>query len=242
MKKRSVIFLMSLVMLTGKMFCFELKQTPKIEMFTQFEANKDLYIIYHNAYVAEDEEIMKKACDEGKLVLFVSMKSFDEFFYDEQDSLGYHCPFYKVEKPDLEKVFECYRQDKRDELGGTVDFTKRKIIEKKTCMIEQIFSSRNYHYETNLIGSYSMDLISRDGNVYHYWLADPCSYINDDKLCKQMPDYFVYETRGKITTYYWKSYEETDRFYDDMVSKKKTLPAYVIKFQETWESIVNSFE
>ena len=54
MKKRSVIFLMSLVLLTEKMFCFELKQTPKIEMFTKFEANKDLYIIYHNAYVAED--------------------------------------------------------------------------------------------------------------------------------------------------------------------------------------------
>ena len=32
--------------------------------------------------------------DEGKLVLFVSMKSFDEYFYGEKKSLGYHCPFY----------------------------------------------------------------------------------------------------------------------------------------------------
>ena len=95
MKKRSVIFLMSLIFL-GKLFCFELKQTPKNKMFTQFESNKDLYIIYHNAYVDEDEEIMKKAFDEGRFVLFVSMKSFDEFFYDEKKNLDYHCPFYKV--------------------------------------------------------------------------------------------------------------------------------------------------
>lgn len=227
MKKWSVVLFLVLT-LVGKLF--------------SFESNKDLYIIYHDAYEAEDDEIMKMAYDEGKFVLFVSKMSFEDFFYGERNNLGYHCPFYEIEIPNLEKVYECYRQDKRDWLGGTEDFTKRKILEKKTCMIEQIFSSRNYHYSTNLIGGYSMNLISRDGFVYHYWLADPCSYINDDKLCKQLTDYVVYETRNNITTYYWKSYEETDRFYDDMVAKKKALPAYVIKFQNTWESIVNSFE
>ena len=227
MKKWSVVLLLVLT-LVGKLF--------------SFESNKDLYIIYHDAYEAKDDEIMKMAYDEGKFVLFVSKMSFEDFFYGERNNLGYHCPFYEIEIPDLEKVYECYRQDKRDWLGGTEDFTKRKILEKKTCMIEQIFSSRNYHYSTNLIGGYSMNLISRDGFVYHYWLADPCSYINDDKLCKQLTDYVVYETRNNITTYYWKSYEETDRFYDDMVAKKKSLPAYVIKFQTTWESIVNSFD
>ena len=241
MKERSVVLLLVLT-LVGKSFCFEQKQTPRDKLFTQFESNKDLYIIYHNTYLAEDDEIMKKAYDEEKFVLFVNKMSLEDFFYKEKDSLGYHCPFYKIEKPDLEKVFECYRQDKRDWTGGTVDFTKRKIIEKKNCMIEQIFSSRNYNLSTNLIGGYSMDLISRDGNVYHYWLADPCSYINDDKLCKQLTDYVGYETRNDITTCYWKSYEDTDRFYDDMVANKKTLPAYVIRFQNTWESIVNSFE
>ena len=241
MKERSVVLLLVLT-LVGKAFCFELKQTPRDKLFTQFESNKDLYIIYHNAYLAEDDEIMKKAYNEEKFVLFVNKMSFEDFFYKEKDSLGYHCPFYKIENPDLEKVFECYRQDKRYWTGGTLDFTKRKIIEKKSCMIEQIFSSRNYNLSTNLIGGYSMDLISRDGNVYHFWLADPCSYINDDKLCKQLTDYVVYETRDNITTYFWKSYEVTDRFYDNMVAKKNTLPAYVIKFQNTWESIVNSFD
>ena len=158
MKKWSVVLLLVLT-LVGKLF--------------SFASNKDLYIIYHDAYEAEDDEIMKMAYDEGKFVLFVSKMSFEDFFYGERNNLGYHCPFYEIETPDLEKVYECYRQDKRDWLGGTEDFTKRKILEKKTCMIEQIFSSRNYHYSTNLIGGYSMNLISRDGFVYHYWLADP---------------------------------------------------------------------
>lgn len=241
MKNRSVFFLISLLF-AQKVFCFELKQTPKIEVFTQFEANKNLYIIYHNAYVEEDKVIMKKAYDEGKFVLFVYEIPFDEYFYEDIKTLDKHSPFYNIKTPDVEKVFEALRKDKRDSVGATVHLSKRTILEKKTGMIVQNFTTRNYHYETNLIGGYSMNFISRDGNVYHYWLADPCSYINDDKLCKQMPDYFVYEERGKITTYYWKSYEETDRFYDDMVAKKKSLPAYVIKFQETWESIVNSFE
>lgn len=242
MKKRSVIFLLSLVLLAGKVFCFELKQTPRIEVFTQFETNKDLYIIYHNAYIEEDKAIMKKAYDEGKFVLFVYEIPFEEYFYDDIKILDKHSPFYNIKTPDVEKVFEALRKDKNDSVGATVHLSKRTILEKKSGMIVQNFTTRNYHYETNLIGGYSMNFISRDGNVYHYWLADPCSYINDDKLCKQMPDYFVYEKRGKITTYYWKSYEETDHFYDDMVAKKKSLPAYVIKFQETWESIVNSFE
>ena len=45
MKNRSVFFLISLLF-AQKVFCFELKQTPKIEVFTQFEAKKDLYIMY----------------------------------------------------------------------------------------------------------------------------------------------------------------------------------------------------
>ena len=241
MKNRSVFFLISLLF-AQKVFCFELKQTPKIEVFTQFEANKDLYIIYHNAYVEEDKVIMKKAYDEGKFVLFVYEIPFDEYFYEDIKTLDKHSPFYNITTPDVEKVFEALRKDKRDSVGATVHLSKRTILEKKTGMIVQNFTTRNYHYETNLIGGYSMNFISRDGNVYHYWLADPCSYINDDKLCKQLTDYVVYETRNNITTYYWKSYEDTDRFYDDMVAKNKALPAYVIKFQNTWESIVNSFE
>lgn len=241
MKKRSVVLLLVLT-LVGKIFCFELKQTPRDKLFTQFESNKDLYMIYHDSYVTEDNEVMKKAYDEGKFVLFVSKMSFEEYFYEDKELLGKHSPYHNLSEPDLEKAFEALRKDKRDQLGASVHFMKRIIIEKKTGMIIQNFSSRNYNYSTNLIGGYSMNLISRDGNVYHYWLADPCSYINDDKLCKQLSDYVVYETRNNITTYYWKSYEDTDRFYDDMVAKNKALPAYVIKFQNTWESIVNSFE
>ena len=241
MKKRSVVLLMVLT-LVGRFFGFELKQTPRDKLFTQFESNKDLYIIYHNAYVADDDEIMNKAYNEGKFVLFVSKMSFEDYFFEDKELLSKHSPYYSLTEPDLEKAFEALRKDKRSRLGATVHFMKRIIIEKKTGMIIQNFSSRNYHYSTNLIGGYSMDFISRDGNVYHYWLADPCSYVNDDKLCKQLSDYVVYETRDDITTYYWKSYEDTDRFYDDMVAKKKSLPAYVIKFQNTWESIVNSFE
>ena len=64
MKKWSVVLLLVLT-LVGKLF--------------SFESNKDLYIIYHDAYEAEDDEIMKMAYDERKFVLFVSKMSFEDF-------------------------------------------------------------------------------------------------------------------------------------------------------------------
>lgn len=239
MKRWSVVLII-FFSLAAKLFCYGMEDTPKEKCFTQFEENENLYVIYYPHYRKENQSIIDKAYEEGKFVLHVGKKPFKAYFTEFKRWDSQNSPFSDLNTPDLEKFLEILKTDTREENGPTVDFVKRKIIEKKNGMIEQVFSTRTERLSAHPLGSYAMDYISKDGYVYYYWLEDPNTDHVNKVLNSELSDY-IYKSE-KNGYYYWKSQEALEAYYEDLSASKSTLPEYVLKFQQTWESIINSIE
>lgn len=239
---KKIIFGLSLSLLVS--LSLIAKDTEKAKCFTKLENNPNFYIVYHTAWDPKDQEISNKADFEEKFVLYVEKQSFGDFFEKLKHSMyGYNEELFKNNpNPTIEEYVQIIKANPNDDLGPTSDYTKKETFEKNNSYFIQIYSTRCEGRFAYPCGEYSLTVYSKDGNIYRYCLRDPRDNRQNKEIMKQLSDYIEYSNDKYRKGYCWKSYDIVNDFYDDLVAKKSDFPEYLLKFQTTWEYIVDSIE
>lgn len=239
---KKIIFGLSLSLLVS--LSLIAKDTEKAKCFTKLENNQNFYIVYHTAWDPKDQEISNKASEEEKFLLYVGKQTFEEYFEQLKKSMyDYEKELFKDNpNPTIEEYIKIIKANPDEDKGPTSDYIKEDTFEKNNCYFRQVYSTRCEGCFAYPCGCYSLSVFSKDGNVYYYGLRDPRDNRQNKEIMKQLSDYIEYSNDKYRKGYCWKSYDIVNDFYDDLVAKKSDFPEYLLKFQTTWEYIVDSIE
>ncbi|MCQ2591869.1 MAG: hypothetical protein MJ188_03715 [Treponema sp.] len=237
---KKIISIVIIGMLAGGLFGESLTE----KVIAAMPADK-IVIINHVDYDPKDGPLEKEAVSNHKSILRIQEMTY-KTYYGKNLARNLEIPQKVTQTMDS---YVEYLKTASNSKGPTSDYiAEKQRIETEDFYIEYSFSTRSGYGFAHPIGSYYGTAFDKKNNmVCEFGFIDYESERKSLEFLDQLKDYIHYEKHEEglsdvpLSNYYWNDDETIERFYLDMKDKKKTLPKYVLEFQELFETLINAF-
>ncbi|HAH62863.1 MAG TPA: hypothetical protein DCL73_12275 [Treponema sp.] len=228
------IFLISITILISSLLPAE--EQSDNDFLNRLHYPDSVVLVPHSTWDRTDADNRREdtAFRDGKYILYVGKETREEYFKKLCDNPFFYDILNANPEMSAADIIPFIKAGKLDFFTPNIWGSKNKWVENNNIFLCWHFSTEIEADWASPIGYYGLWVFTRD-TVYDLHFTDGYTY--------NLPllNYMEYKESPSGNTYYWRTKDSPEQFYEDMAAKKASLPEYVINFQKAWEMILNSF-